>query len=276
MRDEKQSTRAQEMRAILERVATQPGMGWVQETFGAVPPESYVNRQRDRLRRALKSAAGPLVERGWTSTGMRTHRVGRDGNLGLIHIESGRWQRPMEFDLYAGVRSKYLAEVLERRPIRPDDRALQNLHHSIAWQFPFSLGQDEVDPPPPMPVPVESAQLRDPVALSPSTAALWLSDTLSRLAATIDAAVDDLPLRDALLRSWPSTDVQARFAALLTWHLRRDEELPAIVAVAAERKEAMDAWERAEGLDVADGDRTRDINQWSHARFVRFLQRCPR
>jgi hypothetical protein len=68
-----------------------------------------------------------------------------------------------------------------------------------------------------------------------------------------------------------------RYAALLAYHLRRDAQMEAILVRADAAKAGEDSFLVASGLQLTNRDRQRTYPQdWSHARFVKFLNACPR
>jgi hypothetical protein len=115
-------------------------------------------------------------------------------------------------------------------------------------------------------------------ALTSRTAPGWLEKRFATLLPVLVALSSDEALLAWLTDdAFPPSSGRLRYAALLAYHLRRDAHMEAILATAEAAKAGEDARSAARGLQVGNRDRQITYPQdWSHARFVRFLYACPR
>lgn len=279
MGEDKGSTRLDDLRAWLE----QPG---VSDRFEAavllrqlegVPDSRTVARTRAHLLRLFRRASEPLRINGWQIRASSIVRRSAEGNWAWVQVETDAWATPLNFIMTAGATSRYLSAVLgQADPDKPPSRH-SPVHLSLLAPYGFAFTPDRAAPaPPPLELPWQSSESSG-VVLTPATAGGWFRTTLSMLADELRKCSDDLAMRDRLIATANEfNDESLRYAALLTRHLGRDRELPEILERASAARDALDQSSLAAGLSPEPRDRSRQLVDWSHRRFVRFLDTAPR
>jgi hypothetical protein len=224
----------------------------------------------------------------------------RVGASGLVRrFESGYWGhvwffehvRPGEVAYYeagitAGVVSPYLLRTYNRQdPERPPRRNFIAAHAWLTWDFPvvrFSLSDvaaARVAPDVTFRLDPDPDRSADPVDLTTASASGWLVDAFAALVPRLTR----LASAESLLRWLSATDEQRRspdlrYAALLAHHLRRDDDVSALLRRAANARADEDRAAEARGVDLSyRSDRQTTYPQdWSPERFERFLRAAPR
>jgi hypothetical protein len=74
------------------------------------------------------------------------------------------------------------------------------------------------------------------------------------------------------------TSADLRYAALLAYHLRLDDEMQSALERAEHAEEVEDGAAAERGIDLSYRSDSQSTypQDWSHARFVTFLRSCPR
>jgi hypothetical protein len=224
----------------------------------------------------------------------------RVGASGLVRrFDSGYWAHIWFFDrkgpypvpyyeagLTAGVVSPYLLRTFNRQDTeRAPRRDFIAVHACLTWDAPVvhfdpaATATREAIPPPFVVAREPDPRDEEPVLLTTESAPIWLKDALSVLVPHLTGLVSD----EALLEWLAATDetrraADLRYAALLAHHLRRDDEVTALLGRAAETRVVEDRAAEARGVDLSyRSDRQTTFPQdWSPERFERFLRAAPR
>ena len=236
--------------------------------------------------RLFGTSARPLAARGWQ---VRTSRIvwrSPDGNWARLMVWRQGWQGSLVVLVVWHLYSARLLRVLDGRAADPEPPAPKVMPHLIPLliEVAFTTGEAPPDAPA-MALPHTDSGIGPHILLGPATAKPWLDDLLSRVAdASMTWTADDRSLRDALASmANPSDWTALRRAAVLTWLIGDHDRLPDLVARAGVVYDQVHAWRRATESEVAGSvtdwgdqsrmDRTRDIESWSHPRFMRFIER---
>jgi hypothetical protein len=179
----------------------------------------------------------------------------------------------LSLQLIAGTASPYLLRVFNRqrtdRAPRPNFIAVHSQIRSVERGITFDPngGADGA--------PLDALGVR---ALTSATLSGWLEKRFARLLPELVARSSDAALLAWLTDdAFPPSSGHLRYAALLAYHLRRDAQMEAILVRAEAAKAEEDDRSVARGFQVGNRDRQITYPQdWSHARFVRFLYACPR
>ena len=225
----------------------------------------------------------------------------RNGASGVVRrFESGYWGHvwffehlgpgPMpyyEAGLTAGIVSPYLLRTFNRQdPERPPHRNFIAVHAWLTWDFPVvrfdpsnAVEGARVAPDVPFRLDPDPVRGAGPVELTTVSAPAWLGDALAVLVPRLTELASD----ESLLRWLSATEERRRsgdlrYAALLAHHLRRDDQVSALLERAADARAREDRAAEARGVDLSyRSDRQTTYPQdWSPERFERFLRAAPR
>jgi hypothetical protein len=224
----------------------------------------------------------------------------RMGASGLVRrFESGYWGHVWFFDhvapgvvpyyeagLTTGIVSPYLLRTFNRQdPERAPHRNFIAAHAWLTWDFPVvrydpsdtaargRLAPDvtfRLDPDP-----VRSAS---PIELAAASALAWVVDVLAVIVPRLTELASDQSLLRWLSATERHRSADLRYAALLAHHLRRDDDVSALLRRAADARAREDRAAEARGVDLSyRSDRQATYPQdWSPERFERFLRAAPR
>lgn len=249
-------------------------VGWLQPR--QIPPEE-VRADRALLARHVRAAGRPFRGRGWKVADGGLSRRDEDGAWAQIAIRTGPGADALDVRLTAGALSAYLMQVVNALdPDRPPPPTFVAAHVQILWDFELGFGPAWTTPPLPLALP-QPPYAQSGIVLGEATAAPWLAHAFDLLAAELEPLCSDLAIRDRLLRVAGARDfIDLRYAALLTRHLGRLDELEEILERARLARQASMDDLRSMGLEAKDRDRsTRYPQDWSHARFLKFLDAAP-
>lgn len=186
---------------------------------------------------------------------------------------------PLPIEIDAGAASPYLMRVVNRvDPTKPPPARLGPGHAVALLQVQIAYDPDSVVAPRPLRLePPPRPRVNSGVELGARTAGPWLDDLLATIAPRVSALCSELAIRDRLVaQAGDRGYMELRDAALLTRHLGRTNELPELLAAAERAKEYMDEALRRNGADPIAHDRsTRYPQDWSHLRFLQFLESAP-
>jgi hypothetical protein len=223
----------------------------------------------------VRKAAKPYVTDGWQIGAGGLRRRADTGHWAHFRFSTRSVPRDVKLSLQlsVGTASPYLLRVFNRqrtdRAPYPSFIAVHSQIRSVERGITFEPNGADHE------APLDALGVR---ALTSATMPGWLEKRFATLLPELVALSSD----DALL-AWltdetlPPSSGGLRYAALLAYHLRRDAQLEAILVRADAAKAGEDRRSVARGLPVGNRDRQITYPQdWSHARFVRFLYACPR
>ena len=246
---------------------------------GTRPDFAHQTAVARRCYRLFREGAQPFERHGWRVATNRMVRRSPAGNWARIGISRDAWAGSLELMINCEIHSGQLLTSLDRRdPDVEPPAGLKVIPHLIpvaGYRVNYTPG-DAPPTPRPLPVPSSYWDSEPRTLLGPATARAWMAASLGAIAeAAMRWSETDLVLRDALLDLAGERQVAyVRRAALLTRHLGRDDELPAIVDRAEAAYRALAAAVADSGVVHEDHNRSRDIGEWSHARFVQYLRAC--
>jgi len=176
----------------------------------------------------------------------------------------------LELRLTAGTCEPYLMRVVnELDPSKPPPAGFVAAHAWVCWYAPVRFARAVQVTPSPFEIP-PGVWTDDRYCIDADTAAPWLGAALAKLAPATRALTSTRAVYDRL--STQENFVSLRHAYLLARHLGLDGDLAPLEERA--RKAEEHARERA-------GSRTSDLQttypqDWSHERFMRFVENTPR
>lgn len=237
--------------------------------------------QTTPLTRLVREAVSSLAEPEWRVRGVGALRRHDNGYWAQIVFGGAtRKEEPLEVGLTAGVVSPYLLRVVNRQdPDKPPRSSFVAAHASVVWdqRVTFISKSARKTPQFSLPDPHEPR----PVIVGVDHVAAWVTDALATLAPLCDELCSDDALLDRLLSDGGHgrrTAFGLRCAALLARRLGDSHRLErALADAAAVYQENVDRAVAAWGhLPGASDDQDTYPQDWSHVRFLRFLDETPR
>jgi hypothetical protein len=228
--------------------------------------------------RLVRDAVRPLGEAGWQVRGngaIRRHANGYWAQIVLTGV--GKQRPPLDAALTAGVCSPYLLGVVNRQdPERPPNANFVAAHAQVVWDLRIAI--EHVDDPVAPPFTIPAKRTLHPVVLGPDTAPTWMCAAFAELAPRCDALCSDEALLDHLLGDPGMPVLWLRDAALLARRLGDADRLAQALdrAAAAHQANVEREIERYGSASEPADDQDRYPQDWSHARFLRFLEAAPR
>ncbi len=243
------------------------------------------------FRRLLREAASAHLKQSWTlrGTGLVLHAP--DGCWGQIvfsgssreQAEPRPWTIPehkdvvaewpiLEMGLTAGTCAPYLMRVVNKLdPSKLPPPNFVAAHTQVCWHAPVWFAQAARVAPPPFEIP-EGILIGNEYCIDVDTAATWLPGALARLAAATEALSSSRAIYEWLSTQHGSSPL--RDAYLLARHLRLDSDLASLEERA--RKAVQKERRRSPRRDWTSADRQTTYPQdWSHERFMRFVESTP-
>ena len=241
------------------------------------------------FRRLLKEAASAHLEQGWTLRGAGLVLHAPDGCWGQIVFSGASreharrpWTTPDYTDLVAewqilamgltaGTCSPYLMRVLNKLdPSKPPTPNFVAAHTRVCWHAPAWFAQAALVVPPPFEMPDEAIGNR--YCMDVDTAATWLAGALAELAPATKELSSNRAIYEWLKTQNGSSPL--RDAYLLARHLGLESDLASLGERA--RKASEEERRRSQRSDWASADRQTTYPQdWSHERFMRFVESTP-
>jgi hypothetical protein len=236
-----------------------------------------VSDLRSSFVRLLKTAARPYQSEGWRVRGAGLVLHAGDGCWGQIVFSgaSRKGDRPLSMGLTAGTCAPYLMKVVNKLDAaKPPTRNFVAAHTRVMWMVGVVFAQTGS----PVAASFDLARRQgDPaVELTPETAGAWLADAFSLLVPATQALCSNAAIYDWLTAPRErDSSFNVRYALLLGRHLGLDSDLPEL------ERRAESLYLREFGLrderDTRAADRQKNYPQdWSHQRFMRFLESVPR
>jgi hypothetical protein len=194
----------------------------------------------------------------------REHTVGRPWNVPDYRNLVAEWPI-LEMSLTAGTCAPYLMQFVNKLdPSKPPSRNFVAAHTQVCWYAPVWFARAARVISPPFEIP-EDAMMANRYCIDVDTAAPWLAAALDTLAPATQALSSNRAIYDRL--SAQKGCFSLRSAYLLARHLRLDSDL----APLEERART------AAGSQGMSADRQTTYPQdWSHERFMRFVDNTPR
>jgi hypothetical protein len=242
------------------------------------------------FRRFLKEAASTHLEQGWTLRGAGLVLNEPDGCWGQIVFSgasrehAGRpWTTPDYTDLVAewpilamgltaGTCAPYLMRVVNQLdPSKPPRPNFVAAHTRVCWHAPVWLARAARVAPPPFEI-HEGAVSGNRYCIDVDTAATWLAGALAQLAPATEALSSNRAIYEWLSRQRGSFPL--RDAYLLARHLGLESELAPLAERARKAVEEERRTSPRRDWTSADGQTTYP-QDWSHQRFMRFVESTP-
>jgi hypothetical protein len=181
----------------------------------------------------------------------------------------------LRMELTAGTCSPYLLRVYNKLdPAKPPSSNFVAAHTRVVWAVPVVFSRSG----PPVPIPLDlGAETFNHQAceLTLETAPAWLDHALAQLVPATQALCSNAAIHEWLIapREWEST-LSIQYALLLGRHLGLRDELPELER-RAEKLAQRDHGKRDDRATRAADRQTTYPQDWSHARFMRFLESAP-
>jgi hypothetical protein len=245
------------------------------ERHNGGPVTTPDDADKHEFMRIVRQEARPFAAAGWRVGGSGLRRQAESGHWAHVWFYSSRFNRPLALQPVAGTVAPYLLRVFNRQRIdRPPHVNFIAVHSSLRplerWiEF---VPTAEVDTAP-------LDQTPEQRTLTSVNLPSWLSTRFAALLPRLAALSSDRALLAWLSDEARSpTSAELRYASLLAWHLRLDDEMQTTLARAEQAAGVEDAAAAERGVDRSyRSDRQSTYPQdWSHARFVTFLRGCPR
>jgi len=233
------------------------------------------------FRRLLKEASAAHLKDGWALRGSGLVLHSGDGCWGQIVFSGAsrersvpfRWRSAdveagvefpiLEMGLTAGTCAPYLMKVVNKLdPAKPPTPNFVAAHTRVCWYVPVWFAQGTQAPP--QPFEADTHPTANPYVIDLETAADWLADALAKLAPATEALTSNRAIYDQLSAEWDFFSL--RYAYLLARHLGLDDDLASLEERA----------KKAAPSRGTSGDRQTTYPQdWSHERFMRFVESTP-
>ena len=171
----------------------------------------------------------------------------------------------LEMSLTAGTCAPYLMQVVNKLdPAKPPPPNFVAAHTSVCWYAPLRFARAVQVPPSPFEIPT-GHWTDDRYCLDVDTAVPWLAAALAKLASATQALSSNRAIYDRL--SAQENFFSLRYAYLLARHLGLDGDLGPLEVRAR----------KATPSRGTSADRQTTYPQdWSHERFMRFVENTPR
>jgi hypothetical protein len=243
------------------------------------------------FRRLLKEGASAHLPDGWTLRGAGLVLHASDGCWGQIvfsgasreEVEPRSWDAPDDEDfvaewpilrmsLTAGTCAPCLIRTVNKLdPSKPPTPNFVAAHTRVCWYVPFVLAQAARPTPQPFEIPT-TASTGDRYYIDVDTATTWLTRALAKLAPATQALSSNRAIYEWLSAQHGSFSL--RYAYLLARHVGLDSDLAALGERA--RKASEEERRRSQVRDGTSADRQTTYPQdWSHERFMRFVESTP-
>jgi hypothetical protein len=243
------------------------------------------------FRHLLKEAAAAHLTEGWALRGAGLVLHAPDGCWGQIVFSGASRERSepllenyngyddsavafpiLEMSLTAGTCAPYLMRVVNRLdPSKPPPPNFVAAHTRVCWYAPLRFARSVRVTPSPFEIPT-GVWTDDRYCIEAETATPWLAAALAKLAPATRALTSNRAIYDRL--GAEENFFSLRYAYLLARHLGLDGDLGPL----EERARNAEARARKAAVSrAASADRqTRYPQDWSHERFMRFVEATPR